>query len=144
VEAGTKSGALITASFAVDQGREVFAVPGSIMAPRSQGTNRLICQGARPLLKPVEVLEALNHTRIVEQQSARMVLPSDPVELQIYNLMSAEPVHIDEISDESHLSIDKVSATLAMMELKGMVRHVGGMRYMVIRDSALEYQVEKK
>ena len=57
VEAGETSGALITATFAAEQGRDVLAVPGNINAPQSKGTNRLIQQGARPLLKPEDVLE---------------------------------------------------------------------------------------
>ena len=69
VEAGEKSGALITAEFAVDQGRDVFAVPGSILTPQSEGTNQLIEQGARPLLKMTEILEALKLEQIPEKQS---------------------------------------------------------------------------
>ena len=60
IEAGERSGALITAGYAADQGREVFAVPGSIVAPQSKGTNRLIQNGARPLLEPRDVLEVLD------------------------------------------------------------------------------------
>ena len=69
VEAGLTSGALITASFAAEQGREVFAVPGNITAPQSQGTNRLILDGATPLLSPQQVLEALNLTMVTEHRA---------------------------------------------------------------------------
>lgn len=71
VEAGDTSGALITAGFAAEQGRDVFAVPGNINAPQSRGTNRLIRDGAQPLLSPQDVLEALNLTMVTEHQAAR-------------------------------------------------------------------------
>ena len=63
VEAGETSGALITAEFAAEQGREIFAVPGSILAPQSKGTNKLIQNGALPLLTPQDLMQALNLTR---------------------------------------------------------------------------------
>ena len=68
IEAGQTSGALITATFAAEQGREVFAVPGNITAPQSQGTNRLIQDGATPLLNPQQVLEALNLLQAIASQ----------------------------------------------------------------------------
>ncbi|PIW19679.1 MAG: DNA-protecting protein DprA, partial [Anaerolineae bacterium CG17_big_fil_post_rev_8_21_14_2_50_57_27] len=126
VEAGETSGALITAQFAVDQGREVFAVPGNILAPQSKGTNRLIQQGAHPLLSARDVLEALNLTRVSEQRLVRRALPADEVETQVLNVLAREPLHVDEIRNQTGLPIERVSATLVMMELKGMVRQVGG------------------
>lgn len=129
VEAGERSGALITASFAADQGRDVFAVPGNIVAPQSKGTNRLIQQGAQPLLSPLDVLEALDLTRVVEHQVARAALPADALEARLLALIGCEPTHIDEIHRQVDLPVSEVSATLALMELKGMVRQVGGMNY---------------
>jgi DNA processing protein len=66
VEAGVKSGALMTADFALVQGKEVFAVPGNVFAPQCRGPNRLIQNGAHPLLDPQEILEVLDLTRITE------------------------------------------------------------------------------
>lgn len=140
VEAGETSGALITAQFAVDQGREVFAVPGNILAPQSKGTNRLIQQGAHPLLSARDVLEALNLTRVSEQRLVRKVLPADSVEAQVLNVLAHEPLHVDEIRNQTGLPIERVSATLVMMELKGMVRQVGGMNYVAVREEQAEYQ----
>ncbi len=134
VEAGQKSGALITAAFAADQGREVFAVPGNISSPGSKGTNRLIRDGAQPLLHPEQVLEALELTMVAEQRTARVVLPADAVEAQLFEALGREPLHIDEIRSRTDLPIEKVTATLALMELKGMVRQVGGMQYIVLRE----------
>jgi DNA processing protein len=142
VEAGHTSGALITAAFAADQGRDVFAVPGNITAPQSRGTNRLIRDGARPLLDPEEVLEALELTRLTEQRSARVVLPADATEAALFGTLGQEPLHIDEIRARAGLPIDQVSATLAIMELKGMVRQVGGMHYVALRESQEVYQSE--
>jgi DNA processing protein len=139
IEAGMTSGALITASFAAEQGRDVFAVPGNINAPQSQGTNRLIRDGAQPLLNPQDVLEALNLTMVTEHRAIRVALPSDPVESRLYKLLSQEPMHVDEIRAQTNMPIEAVSATLAMMELKGMVRQVGGMNYIAVRESPEAY-----
>jgi DNA processing protein len=141
VEAGETSGALITAEFAVEQGREVFAVPGSILAPQSKGPNRLIQQGAHPLLNPRDVLEALQLESIVEQRTVRKAVPADTVEAQLYGVLGPEPLHVDEIRSQTGLPIEKVSATLALMELKGMVRQVGGMNYIAVREVESDYTV---
>jgi DNA processing protein len=134
IEAGIKSGALITAAFAADQGREVFAVPGNITSPGSMGTNRLIQDGAYPLLNAEQVLETLELTMVAEHRSARVVLPSDSLEAQLFETLGEEPLHIDEITNRTELSVEKVAATLALMELKGMVRQVGGMQYVALRE----------
>jgi DNA processing protein len=143
IEAGKTSGALITAAFAADQGREVFAVPGNITALQSQGTNRLIRDGARPLLDPQEILEALDLTMVAEQRVARVVLPTDPIEAQLFAVLGREPLHIDEIRDRTDLPIEKVTAALALMELKGLVRQVGGMNYVGVREARPEYSVDQ-
>ncbi|MEA3326627.1 MAG: DNA-processing protein DprA [Chloroflexota bacterium] len=129
VEAGERSGALITADFAVEQGREVFAVPGNILSPASRGTNRLIQKGACAMTSPQDVLDVLDLRMIEAFNTARQVLPADTTEAKILKIMDYEPIHIDEICNETGLAIDKVSAALTMMELKGLVQHVGGMRY---------------
>ncbi len=134
IEAGETSGALITATFAAEQGREVLAVPGNIHSPNSQGVNRLIQNGARPLLTPPDVLEALNLDLVNIQRSARRSLPADETEAQLMAAMGESTVSADEISFLSGLPIEKVSATLALMELKGLVRNLGGMNYRVIHE----------
>jgi DNA processing protein len=141
VEAAETSGALITAEFAAEQGREVFAVPGSILAPQSKGTNRLIQKGALPLLTPDDLMQALDLTRIGAQKSARKILPADETEARVLNVLGSEPLHVDEIRNQAGLPIEKISATLAMMELKGMVRQVGGMNYVAMREERSDYQV---
>jgi DNA processing protein len=134
IEAGETSGALITAGFAAEQGREVFAVPGSILAPQSKGTNKLIQTGALPLLSPEDLLQALNLTRVGAQKSARKILPADEVERQLLDALGSEPLHVDELRSQTGLPVEKVSAALVMMELKGMVRQVGAMHYVAVRE----------
>ncbi len=145
IEAGTDSGALITAEFAADQGREVLAVPGGIYAPQSKGTNRLIQEGARPLLQLKDILDALSleQAQWQQQRTARTMLPADDVERKILLVVGVEPLHIDEISALAGLSIEKISATLTMMELKGMVRQVGGMNYTAVREIRDDYRTDK-
>ncbi len=142
VEAGIQSGALLTAQFAAEQGREVFAVPGSVLAPQSRGANRLIQNGATPLLEPQELLDALDLNRVAEQRVARTVLPSNATEAQLYALLGSDPVHVDEIRLQTNLPIEQVTATLALMELKGMVSQVGGMRYVAVREPEATYGVD--
>jgi DNA processing protein len=142
VEAGKTSGALITAAFAAEQGREVFAVPGSIYAPQSVGTNLLLQQGARPYLNCQDVLAVLNLAQVTEQRSLRASIPADPVEARLYATLGLEPLHIDEIRSQADLPIEKVSAALVMMELKGLVRQVGGMQYIAVREASEPYEIE--
>lgn len=140
IEAAETSGSLITASFAAEQGRDVFAVPGNIFAPQSKGTNRLIANGAKPLLAVNDILEALDLTRNIERREIRKALPADPTEAALFQLIGAEPLHVDEIRAQTGLPIDRVSSTLAMMELKGMVRQVGGMQYVAVREESAPYE----
>ena len=139
VEAGETSGALITAEFAAEQGREVFAVPGSILAPQSKGTNKLIQNGALPLLSVNDLMQALDLTRMGKQKVARKVIPADETEARVLNVLGDEPLHVDEIRNQAELPIEKVSAALALMELKGMVRQVGGMNYVAVREVQSDY-----
>jgi DNA processing protein len=129
VEAGEQSGALITARFAADQGRDVFAVPGSIFARNSAGTHRLIRDGAIPVTCANDVLEALNLERVEEHVQAQIAFPADPVEAKVLEQLGDDPVHVDELCRATALPIATVTATLALMELKGMVCGAGGMTY---------------
>ena len=144
VEAGIKSGALITAEFAAEQGREVFAVPGAINAPQSMGANRLVQQGAHPLLCPEDLVEALDLEMIMQHKKARQVLPGDATEAALYSVLGQQPMHIDEISRKCDMPIEQVSAALALMELKGLVRQVGGMQYVAVREVRTRYQADTK
>lgn len=134
VEAGEKSGALITATFAAEQGREVFAVPGNIHSPASKGTNRLIANGARPLLQAEDVLEVLDIAQVQHQQVVRALLPGNEIEATLLRVMGDQVLSVDEICFLSGLGAEKVVANLAMMELKGLVRNLGGTNFAVLRE----------
>ena len=141
IEAGETSGALISAEFAAKQGREVFAVPGSILAPQSKGTNKLIQKGALPLLSVNDLMQALDITRVGEQKASRKIMPSYATEARMLGVLGGEPLHVDEIRNQSELPVEKVSAALALMELKGMVRQVGDMNYVAVREVQSDYNV---
>lgn len=131
VEASQRSGALITTNFAADQGREVFAVPGSILNPGSAGCNDLIRQGATPFLSVNDVLDQLNFATFTTQTQVRQTTPSDPLEAQIIALLARESQHIDELVRRMALPVGQVGSLLTLLELKGLVRHVGGMTYVI-------------
>jgi DNA processing protein len=135
VEAGEKSGALITARQAVEQNREVFAIPGSILSPASQGTNRLIQEGAKLVRNYADILQELNLTIVVQQAEIEEFAPANEVESAILKQLSSQPNHIDEICRHSGLTVSEVSSTLAMLELKGVARQVGNMNYVLARSN---------
>ena len=119
---------------ALDENREVFAVPGSIYSPTYRGTNWLIQHGQAKLVTKVEdVLEELNLTMAEHQMQAKELLPADESEARILHVLSAEPIHIDDVRRTSGMEIAAVSSALAMLELKGMVRQVGTMNYVKAR-----------
>jgi DNA processing protein len=137
------SGALITAYFALEQGREVFAVPGSLLDRGCSGTNRLIQQGEAKLVMRVEdVLEELNLTMVSQQAEVRAAVPGNETEALLLQHLSEEPLHVDELGRASGLPIAQVSGTLALMELKGLVRQASGMKYVLARDAGGQYTVD--
>jgi len=132
VEAGIKSGALITVHFALDQGRETFAVPGNIYNRTSAGTNALLQRGEAKLVCAVEdVLEELNLSMVPQQRVVRELVPETPTEAALMTHVTSDPVHLDELVRRSGLPTETVSSTLCMMELKGLVRRVENMCYIL-------------
>jgi len=129
VEAGEKSGALITVDFALEQGRDIFAVPGHIFSRQSVGTHRLLRDGAGLATSANDILEGLNLTAAGVQREARAELPTDQIEATLLDLLSYEPQHADAIGRAAGMSSAQVSATLAVLELKGLVRQAGPMEY---------------
>ena len=141
VEAGEKSGALITAQMALDQNREVFAVPGSILSPASRGANRLIQQGAKLVANYSDILEELNLMAVDRQIEMKELIPPTEIEAVLLKQLGAEPRHVDDVCQSSGLPVSTVSSTLALMELKGMVKHVGAMNYSLAREEREHYGI---
>ena len=141
VEADIGSGALITAGTALEQNREVLAVPGSILAPGCRGTNRLIQEGAKLVHDCGDVLEELNLGSVAQQLELAEIVPESDTEAALARELSAEPKHIDEVCRDSGLPVATVSSTLAMMEIRGMVKSVGNMKYVLAREARPEYKV---
>lgn len=124
VEAGEKSGALITAEYGLTQGREVFAVPGPITSPTSTGPNQLINDGARVYTSKLDLLDFLNINSDKMSQIRREHL--EPTEALIVRNLAAEPVQTDDLFNACGLSMEKFMAVLTILELNGIVDQSNG------------------
>jgi DNA processing protein len=133
VEAPRRSGALITADYALEQGREVFAVPGQIFSEMSGGTHALIKQGAKLVESVEDVLDELPSYALqpfteedfdIEEERAELQLSQE--EKAVWKVIGASQTHIDDISRQADLPSYKVSAALVMLELKGLVQQSAG------------------
>jgi DNA processing protein len=132
VEAGEQSGALATARNALDQNREVFAIPGSIFSPASRGTNALIQRGeAKLVCSADDILTELGIQDTGISRDSRAFLQADATQVRLLAEMGAEPVHSDDLARRLHLSSQEVSAALTLLELQGVVQDLGNMQYAV-------------
>ena len=131
IEAAKKSGALITASTALEQNREVFAVPGSIYSLVSEGPNNLIKQGATAISGVEDILTSLDLKEISTYINNKKILPESREEEALLKNLSRTPLHINDIIIKAKLPAATVSATLTMMEMKGLVRNLGSMQYVL-------------
>lgn len=132
VEAQNGSGALITADYANEQNREVFAFPGRATDRNSAGCNRLIREGRAKLVTEVEdILAELDLTVAVQQLEIKVAIPANDEEGHLLGLLSHEPVHVDALVRSSGMPAPTVTSTLMMLELKGNVRQVGTMQYVL-------------
>lgn len=125
IEAQEGSGSLITAKLALDQNREVYAVPGNIFQANQQGTNRLIEEGAYPITSSKNLLLQLGFS---EENQEQHILFESEAERLLYSHFN-EPRTLDEMSGISKLSISELSSIISHMELKGLIKNLGGMRY---------------
>ncbi|MBI2405769.1 DNA-protecting protein DprA [Candidatus Microgenomates bacterium] len=132
IEGTEKSGTLLTASHAARQGREVFAVPGPITSPNAAAPNLLIKQGAKVVTGVEDILEELDLGHRAKGIMNREILPETEEEKLIFQLIENEPLHIDEIVRRVRFDAGIVLSTLTTMELKGMVKDIGGNIYQVI------------
>ena len=127
VEAGQKSGALITANFAADQGRETYAVPGSIYSPESVGTNTLLANGANIYLGAADLLADLSLQAGATNSTVKHHF--DGLELALMEQLGTEPQHIDDICANAGIPVEKGMALLTILELNGFINQVGVMNY---------------
>lgn len=130
VESDVKGGSMITAKFAFDQGRDVFAIPGHIKSDKSKGTNILIKKNiASPALSPYEVLQDLGLTTMFGNNEQKNSFNFDAIEQKIYDTLSYEPTHIDEIAHLSNLDITDAMVKLLNMEFNGIIKQLPGKYY---------------
>src|SRR2546421_9113681 len=130
VEAGLNSGALITASQALEQGRSVYAVPGHINAPSAMGSNRLIQQGAKLVMDASDILDDLQillpEAKPSAEAAARPLPSLSEEERRVYDAIEPTETSIDDITEKTHLSSATVSSTLLQLELKRLVKQLPG------------------
>lgn len=128
IEAQEKSGSLITATHASNQGRDVFALPGNINSLFSRGTNRLIKDGARPLLDIEDILEEIYELRELKYKSivkAKVNIDDfSEIEIKIINCIEKQPIHCDEISYKTGINISELNSILTILELKGIIKEL--------------------
>jgi DNA processing protein len=129
IEAPSRSGALITASFAADQGREVFVVPGNVYSPASEGTNALLRDGARLIRNGADVLEDLGLLTSGRSAPTQMPLLVDERESRVFSVVGSEASHIDDIAEQANLAAAETGAILLTLELRGLLRNLGAQYY---------------
>jgi DNA processing protein len=132
VESDIKGGAMITAGFALDQNRDVFAVPGPVTSPKSRGTNHLIrTDRARLTQEPLDVLDALGyHVPIPDSRPGADLAQLSIFEQQIYDALGAEPQHIDDLTDRTGLAANELLVSLLQLEFKGLARQMAGKMFL--------------
>ncbi len=128
IEAAERSGTLITARHAIEQNREILVIPGNIFSEQSIGTNKLIKQGAQPITSANDIFRALNwkisQTNSTEKSSPPIL--NDDTEKLIYAKLSFDPQPLDKLILKCKLDISLISIKLSMLELRGIVKNVGG------------------
>lgn len=132
IEAAEKSGAMITPRLALENNRDVFAIPGSIYSPGSKGTNNLIKQGAKTITDPQDILEEFGLTKSPECINNKNIIRASGEESDILSALKIEPLHLDEIARITKNSASKISSLLMVMEMKGTVKNLGNGNYAII------------
>jgi len=133
VEAAEKSGALITSSYALEHGKEIFAVPHPITSETGFGPNKLIKEGAHMVTSAADIIDILNLNELKTFTQNATIIPDTPQEAAILEHLSREPMHVDELAKQSRLTSREVNSTLTLMEMKGKVRNIGNMHYVIAR-----------
>ncbi len=129
VEAGEHSGALITARYAAEQGRDVFVVPGSIFNWQSKGCHRLIKEGARLIESAQDLLEEYGAKAPGVRASSKELPPLSPAEQELLGHLNSVPLSVDELAELTGHRVDRLAEVLLSLELKGLIMNMSGHRY---------------
>jgi DNA processing protein len=134
VEAGQTSGALITAGFAAEQGREVFAVPGPVDSPASGGTLHLLKHGATLVRDAADILEELGEAVSRDAPGPKAADTPRPISLpenqqKVFNSLSQEAIHADDLVQRTGMSVSEIGNALLLLEMQGLVRRLPGNRF---------------
>lgn len=133
VEASAHSGTFSTVSWALDQGREVFAIPGDITRKQSEGTNLLIKNGAKITANIMDIFEEIGFTPQVKMEKKKEEEPGiDNEEKMIINAVTDSPLTMEAISFKTNLPLPRISSALILLEIKGLIRELPGKRYVKI------------
>lgn len=129
VEGAEKSGTLLTANHAANQGKTVFAVPGQITSPLSGAPLFLLKNGAKIATEPKDILDELDLEVKVDREKMRKAVPDNPMEEKIIECLETEPYYLDELVRITGNKTSEISARLTIMEMKGLVKNLGGGKY---------------
>ncbi len=130
IEADVESGALITAKCALDQNRDVFAVPGSVLSPKSTGPNTLIQSGAKLVMSAYDIINEYHENLQLFSDKKKKALTRNPTEKKIIDLLDEHGVlFVDEIIRKSDIEASAISVSLSMLEIRGIVKHLGNGKY---------------
>jgi DNA processing protein len=140
VEAAVKSGALITSDFALEHGREVFAVPGQVNSPAAQGTNQLIKQGAKLTTSVEDILQELAPQLLSDSNHNRAASGIRPSSLKgdeqaLWAILGDEPLDLDELLGRSGFDVTKASQVLLNLEFKKLIRQLPGQKYQKVQST---------
>lgn len=131
IEAAEQSGALITAKHALEQNRQIYAVPGSIYSEVSVGPNNLLKMGAKPVTEINDILEDLNIETTKQEEKTKKLIGETKEEQIILNQLSTQPIHANQITKASGLPSSKIASTLIILEMKGMIKNLGANQYVL-------------
>lgn len=134
VEAMEKSGSLITAHHGIEQGKDIFAIPGNINSIYSKGTNKLIKDGAIPLLDMEDILDEIYELKMIkEKEKEKQLLDIDlsEIEKQIINIIKEGPTHCDTIVNITGINISQISSILTILEIKGLIKESTSRTFMI-------------
>jgi len=133
IECGLKSGSLITATHALEQNRQVYAVPGPIYSEESKGPNNLLKMGAKPVTESMDILTDLNIQELPQEKQNQDLFEASTNEVIILKILTTDPKLFNDIVKETSLKAEEISAALTFLEMKGKIRNLGGQQYILNR-----------